>query len=1006
MKVASAAPAAKITENSTNYGVSIGTVEAQLYSESGLDFGYFGYAEFVAKTSVGTYIGFCISRETVYDEESQESKIIEWAELVAIDSTEESVTIPDQIRIGDSVFPVTYIGRGYQQLSILSSCVKILTIPSTVSHIYSSYSLFSSLNAIYMLGSAPYSYWNIDVPYVYVCDESSMAEYKENDAFSQTTLLPYGWDFKWLTVNVNRKGEFAQDYLEMTDADWSAGVYVKITGSLNFTDLDNVRRLINLRKLDLSEADFDVLPNSFINGKDYLLEVKLPESVSSIPASAFEDCSRLSKVIAPNVESIGNYAFYGCNNLEEFDISNVSKINRSAFYNCSRFNPSKLSPELTLLGACAFGNTAVSKVLITEGLTSISNEVFYGCSQLTEVILPSSIESIGEYAFCDCSNLKDINLPEGITEIGDYAFSNCWKMSQITLPSTVRTIGYRTFAGCSSLLSIKCKAIVPPFAGGNFTYDMDLNHCTLYIAPFSIGSYREAQYWDAFYIMKPLNEPVKNIYINRPITLDLLSEDNAILQENPNMTLDYGYDSDYGTSVGQLSAGGDGTLSAGVFSIFHSIQCRQNYGSDYRTTLINNADNMRADSVISTLYLEKNRWHFISFQYDVKMEDIVGLNNTDFVIREYDSNNRASGDGTTNNWIDVTADGILKAGKGYIIQAANNTWYSDYERYAAVVQFPSRNTITKNNLFTSKDVAVSLEEYPSEFAHNRSWNLVGNPYPCYYDMHYLKDEFTTPIILWRGTNYQAYSPVDDDIILRPNEAFFVQRPVDKSHIIFGEEGRMHYDEAINTDLTPGVFYAPVYGNASSTRNVFNFNIEGCGYDDRTRIVINENASMEYEMSRDASKFFAETNEGVEIYVDGDIRYDICERPFESGVAALGVRIANSGTYTVSLNGRNHEGWSVMLTDLQTGACVDLNENSYEFEGEAGEATGRFLITFRTPEQNSIEEIAGPTDGSHVRIANVSGVIVHEGALADFMNSAPKGIYIVMDGKKSSKVVIQ
>lgn len=60
MKVASAAPSAKITENNANYGVSIGTVEAQLYSESGLNFDYFGYAEYVAKTSEGTYLGFNI----------------------------------------------------------------------------------------------------------------------------------------------------------------------------------------------------------------------------------------------------------------------------------------------------------------------------------------------------------------------------------------------------------------------------------------------------------------------------------------------------------------------------------------------------------------------------------------------------------------------------------------------------------------------------------------------------------------------------------------------------------------------------------------------------------------------------------------------------------------------------------------------------------------------------------------------------------------------------------
>lgn len=65
--VTTAAPVATVANAETPVcGVSIGTVEAQNYSDSGLNLNYFSDAEFVARTSEGTYLGFrpLISAET------------------------------------------------------------------------------------------------------------------------------------------------------------------------------------------------------------------------------------------------------------------------------------------------------------------------------------------------------------------------------------------------------------------------------------------------------------------------------------------------------------------------------------------------------------------------------------------------------------------------------------------------------------------------------------------------------------------------------------------------------------------------------------------------------------------------------------------------------------------------------------------------------------------------------------------------------------------------------
>lgn len=833
---------------------------------------------------------------------------------------------------------------------------------------------------------------------VYVGSQQFFGDYEANDNWNLASIEPYGWDFEWMTVNVGRKGEFAQTYIEMNNADWTLGTFVKVTGELNQTDLKNIKQLTRLRNLDLSEAQFETLPDNFLSDCRTVRTVTLPETLTSISGSAFSNCQNLSSVIAPGVTRVNTSAFYNCYNLTDLDISNVTNIGDYSFYRCQKFEPCAFNEALNYIGAYAFYSTNVKNVVIPAGVRVISNYAFAECSGLRSVDLPETLTAINYGAFESCPALESVLIPEGVTVIGSYALAMCRNLKEISLPSTLQSVSDDILLNCTSLTSVKCKAVVPPVANSSFLQGVDLNHCTLYVAPFCVDAYRDAQNWADFYIMKPLAEPVKNILVNRPMTFNLLSEDNAVLQDNPNMTLDYS-----NNGVGQLYAEGDGTLSAGVFYIRHQMYNRNSYYSDIRTTLINNAENMRADSVVCSVALEKNAWHFVSFQYDVQMADIYGLNGTDFVVRQYNSERRATGDGTVSNWESVPADGVLKAGRGYIVQAANNTLTENGNSRLAVVRFPSRNTTSKNNLFTNRNIIVPLDEYPAEFAHNRSWNLVGNPYPCYYNMHSLLENFTAPVILWRGSSYQAYSPVDDDIILRPNEAFFVQRPLDAENIVFGVEGRMDYTAAnSNGNLTPGSRAPEAFG--ISSRAVFNLNVEGGGSDDRTRVVINEEALSGYEAGRDASKFFAENSDAVEFYSISDTKYDICERPLGDAEVRLGARFAKDGEYTISLSGKNIDGWKATLVDTVEEVETDLTTADYTFQAESGVCEGRFIIRF-TPAVPSLVELVEADPEARVTVVNMTGVKVFEGRLGDF-TAATAGVYVVIGENASHKVIVK
>lgn len=142
-------------EKAPSYGVSIGTVEAQLYSESGLKFSNWSSVNYVAKVSDGTYMGFNVKTSKEYDDETGEYRDVYSACLQAINSTEEAVTIPDAIEVDNQVCPVVEIGSNSRYS--FNEQIKILTIPSSVNEVYvGSNNYFDRyLEAIYMLGNAP-----------------------------------------------------------------------------------------------------------------------------------------------------------------------------------------------------------------------------------------------------------------------------------------------------------------------------------------------------------------------------------------------------------------------------------------------------------------------------------------------------------------------------------------------------------------------------------------------------------------------------------------------------------------------------------------------------------------------------------------------------------------------------------------------------------------------------------------------------------------------------------
>ena len=191
--------------------------------------------------------------------------------------------------------------------------------------------------------------------------------------------------------------------------------------------------------------------------------------VTSIGNSAFYRCSSLASITLPeSLSSIGDYAFGGCSSLQSIEVAegnvNYASIdgvlfdkNVTTLITCpeGRQGDYKLPNGVTSIGDYAFsGCSSLTSITIPKGVTSIGENAFYYCSSLTSIEIPEGVTSIEEYAFNNCSSLASIVIPEGVTEIESRTFYNCSSLTSITLPESLTSIGEYVFSGCSSLASI------------------------------------------------------------------------------------------------------------------------------------------------------------------------------------------------------------------------------------------------------------------------------------------------------------------------------------------------------------------------------------------------------------------------------------------------------------------------------------------------------------------------------------------------------------------------
>lgn len=838
----------------------------------------------------------------------------------------------------------------------------------------------------------------------------------------------------WRTAKLAYAGTLGSEVLNVYESLYDAEL-LKIKGPMNSTDWNVITQMTNLKGLDLSEAEIAEIPEnafskqtnlSYISLPEGLITIgsyafqntrvirlRLPSTVKTIADHAFYQVSGLSEVIIPDnsqLTTIGASAFSGCTRLVRAGLPNtLTSIESYAFSNCSSLQRIVLPNTVTTVGTYAFnGCSAMDTIILSDALTTLPESMCNGCKSLRYIHLPSkvntistkcflnttsapntalrsisfpeSLRTIAANAFSFYSNLDSIILPAQLTSLGANAFESCTGTKYIKLPSYIAGYSYN-FKTCSSLQKVVCPSATPPtITNDPFSGGAAKSNVVLEVPSFAMAAYKLDSYWYKFGTISEGEEPD---YWR--ISGDLVLTDNSRMSGSPTVDI---------TTSGRLTSIGSQPLKMRLLEF--------NCSNTSTSALVNSNAQMTADSVRASYNISTaDKWFFITPPYDLDLSGITHGNGSQFIFRYYDGERRAA-NGTGSSWQNIT-EPTLKRGQGYILQSNGTGWLTLRDKLKQGQQ-----------IFEYRDVAIALETHAAAKPANENWNLIGNPYPCYYDIWYL--EFTTPITVWTGSTYKAYSIMDDNYALRPMQAFFVQKPATLDNLVFHKEGRQ-----VNTEISHAG--APARTAANSQRQLINLSIAGAEGNtaDETRVVINPSASMAYETTCDASKFMSMETDVPQIYSLGEdgVRMSINERPLGDGMIALGCYAGHAGEYTISAPAQDN----VTLIDQFTGTTHDFADGGYTFTADQGDIMGRFYLNV-TPRYNTPTAIQEPAGDIRV-VRFAGGLAVDCTATAATVYSVdgrvagqcaagqgwmrfflPAGIYIVQGAGQNVKQIVE
>ncbi len=280
------------------------------------------------------------------------------------------------------------------------------------------------------------------------------------------------------------------------------------------------------------------------SGCYFLLEIKIPSTITHIGDCVFDSCYNLSTIIVEEGNknykivdgvlysidgtSIIQYPPHKQSETDNYEIPDtVTSIGGGAFLS-SRLTSVTIPDSVKEIGDRAFMYSDISKIALPDKLISIGEEAFALCEKLTKIEIPASVEVIGLNAFYCCTSMNEIivspenknykteegvlfdkemkklitypicksgseyTVPDSVTSLEAYSFFNCDSLERVFIPDSVTQIGDCAFYECSNLTEVPIPKTIKSIGNGVFE---NCEKLTSIIIPDTVTSIEERAFY-------------------------------------------------------------------------------------------------------------------------------------------------------------------------------------------------------------------------------------------------------------------------------------------------------------------------------------------------------------------------------------------------------------------------------------------------------------------------------------------------------------------------------
>lgn len=336
---------------------------------------------------------------------------------------------------------------------------------------------------------------------------------------------------------------------------------------------------------------------------------------------------------------------------------------------------------------------------------------------------------------------------------------------------------------------------------------------------------------------------------------------------------------------------------------------------------------------------------------------------------------------------------VLKAGVGYQIRYGNQLPETMTLEFKSVIRYFGSNDCRSTGLTRTYNAYNTDSEWAN-------LQLVGAPF-----MSPTRVNTTDVRLAFPNENggFDQYVSTDNATPdMAPFRPFFIQHA-----------GNVLYKGINNTTLEMGPVYAHTVGD-----EFLKIHLNGNHGSDLTVLWLSENGKSSYDSNDDFSKLTTGNEQYATLYtLEEGHRLAYNKMTYKASVVPMGVRIAERGTYTFSLNGATTAASQVILHDKVRNTFTDLKQRDYTFTAAAGTLDTRFElnINFAPITTPSIDNdgtgmtldvlttergivVNGLPEGASIQLADASGkVITRQYATSETMTlpQLVPGIYFLM-----------